>query len=685
MIAILVIVIILIPKGDIIGKDIVVFGEKPIVSIDVRYGKVAFQILEHETYKCNSAPFSPPFSGEGVFVQLAPSRSSNMTRSLLQAVTVWLEWTSSTGFAACVELSGRSDEMRVVNVHWLAFLGQPTGGASGIVHLPFWTSGTSHVEITFPSELKPAPEVFVTAIHSIPQERKDAASAWSEDVTTLGFKIFLREVTNFSGGHKNIRVQWIALVTTPQGWKMPEKSKIMFKNTGPPDKRLKYSFCEAVSFKQPFYQAPVLLLSPRHKWNKGQEGKINPENNAITSWVENLDKVGFTACVKDLQSIEKHHDPITVQYIAFGDLDPCRKVVCSRYATCKVFGPNDGRCVCNEDLPGYEDEICSEDSVTYQNYEFLEKDECLQNKYIGVKKNGSCEPFLFYRGRAFVYLGNTEAQCRQISFNNSLFLSSKSIHVLLAVNYFNSSGQYTHEAAVAWTEDVSAAQFRICALTAGRLDRVPPDGGLTYVDFIAYQGNPVGSVTGHENLTSWWDGTSCKEVVLPQGKFSRPPYVLVSSEHTYTGRNHDAATIWAENVEVGKFTVCIREMQNFDGLHENIVADWMAFLDLPEAMNVDWHNVSFSGSQEIESLNQTNYAFCQTVVFKMTFYEAPFVIVSAGHSAHQGNTPAEFNSISTWVETIDAFECRVCMKELHSPHGYDPVFITVLAVGAGAG
>ena len=124
--------------------------------------------------------------------------------------------------------------------------------------------------------------------------------------------------------------------------------------------------------------------------------------------------------------------------------------------------------------------------------------------------------FLFYRGRAFVYLGNTEAQCKQISFSNSLFLTKKSIHVLLAVNYFNSSGGYTHEAAVAWTEDVSAAKFRICVLTAGRLDRVPPDGGLTYVDFIAYQGNPVGSVTGHENLTSWWDGTSCKEVVLPQ-------------------------------------------------------------------------------------------------------------------------------------------------------------------------
>ena len=38
--------------------------------------------------------------------------------------------------------------------------------------------------------------------------------------------------------------QWIALVTTPQGWKMPEKSKITFENTGVPEEIFEYSFCE---------------------------------------------------------------------------------------------------------------------------------------------------------------------------------------------------------------------------------------------------------------------------------------------------------------------------------------------------------------------------------------------------------------------------------------------------------
>jgi len=54
--------------------------------------------------------------------------------------------------------------------------------------------------------LKPAPEVFVTPIHRFPQERKNAASVWTEDASSSGFKIFLREVTNFSGVHKHIRV-----------------------------------------------------------------------------------------------------------------------------------------------------------------------------------------------------------------------------------------------------------------------------------------------------------------------------------------------------------------------------------------------------------------------------------------------------------------------------------------------
>lgn len=38
-----------------------------------------------------------------------------------------------------------------VNVHWLAFQGQPTGSAAGVVEIPLWTTGSPHVHIAFPA------------------------------------------------------------------------------------------------------------------------------------------------------------------------------------------------------------------------------------------------------------------------------------------------------------------------------------------------------------------------------------------------------------------------------------------------------------------------------------------------------------------------------------------------------
>ena len=37
----------------------------------------------------------------------------------------------------------------------------------------------------------------------------------------------------------------------------------------------------------------------------------------------------------------------------------------------------------------------------------------------------------------------------------------------------------------------------------------------------------------------------------------------------------------------------------------------MAFSTLPREMGVDWQNITFSSSMEIESFSGTNYAFCK--------------------------------------------------------------------------
>ena len=55
-----------------------------------------------------------------------------------------------------------------------------------------------------------------------------------------------------------------------------------------------------------------------------------------------------------------------------------------------------------------------------------------------------------------------------------------------------------------------------------------------------------------------------------QNKFNETPIVLVTSEHLRTGKEYDASLIWTEDVTKSSFQVCLREMQNFDGKHENI-------------------------------------------------------------------------------------------------------------------
>jgi len=46
--------------------------------------------------------------------------------------------------------------------------------------------------------------------------------------------------------------------------------------------------------------------------------------------------------------------------------------------------------------------------------------------------------------------------------------------------------------------------------------------------------------------------------------------VLTTAEHLRNGKEYDAALIWTEDVTKDSFKVCLRELQNFDGKHEDI-------------------------------------------------------------------------------------------------------------------
>lgn len=121
-----------------------------------------------------------------------------------------------------------------------------------------------------------------------------------------------------------------------------------------------------------------------------------------------------------------------------------------------------------------------------------------------------------HRGRVALRLDTSDVQCRTAHFKNNTFNNFRRVHVQTTINYFNYTGSFVHDAAVTWAEKISAEGFSACALKAGRLDRKTPDEGLTFIDYIAYQGAPEGGVSGEESLVSWWDGTHCTHVGIPE-------------------------------------------------------------------------------------------------------------------------------------------------------------------------
>ena len=58
--------------------------------------------------------------------------------------------------------------------------------------------------------------------------------------------------------------------------------------------------------------------------------------------------------------------------------------------------------------------------------------------------------------------------------------------------------------------------------------------------------------------------------------FKEDPVTLVTAEHVRTGKKYDAALIWTEDITKTSFKVCLREMQNFDGKHEDIYVVWFS-------------------------------------------------------------------------------------------------------------
>ena len=106
------------------------------------------------------------------------------------------------------------------------------------------------------------------------------------------------------------------------------------------------------------------------------------------------------------------------------------------------------------------------------------------------------------------------SHCEIIHFKPYVFYPDKPIEVQIAVNHVDTSEtSYVHDAAVSWVENVNYDNLTACVMAAGFNER-KSKANVT-VDWIAYQGAPVGGVAGEVRLSQWWTGTTCQTVKFP--------------------------------------------------------------------------------------------------------------------------------------------------------------------------
>ncbi|XP_066023879.1 uncharacterized protein [Pocillopora verrucosa] len=492
---------------------------------------------------------------------------------------------------------------------------------------------------------------------------------WVEDLKVDSFKICLREAKIFDGPHKNLKINWMAFNNISVDNFTVIKTMV-FANTNLPSPQHNYAFCQTVNFTEPFYAPPVVLVTAKRSTKINNSLQSVSQCNAVTTWVEYTSKSEAQICVKTFNSDSNNKDVITVDCLVTGDLDPCINVVCHYHCFCKAFGPHDPRCVSVGSCPSYEEPVCSSNGSTYDNECLFQQEMCILRLNYTVQHPG----FPFQRGRQHMphipSLGYSH--CEVIHLRPFVFYPDKALGVQVTVNHIDTSDTfYVHDAAVSWVENVNYDRFTACVMAAGYNER-HANANVT-VDWMVYQGAPVGGVADEVRLSQWWTGTTCKSVSFPSGKFFVAPSVFVTAAHHHAGLKRDAASVWIEDVTQSSFKVCLRELQNYAGSHEDVYVKWLAFSSLQKPLFSEHSSVYFANSQSPSAGH--NRAYCKDVSFTLKFNNIPNVFVSANHSTSGGNLQPIHNGITAWVEYVNETGFRVCLKELYETK-YDPLSVS---------
>ncbi|XP_022806681.1 uncharacterized protein LOC111343760 isoform X1 [Stylophora pistillata] len=626
--------------------------------------------------RCTSVAFPKTFSGsEKVQVHVSLSHGEEFSR-VHSPSAMWVRSITTRGFDVCVRETGSArNESGVIN--WVAFQDNPGMIPGSLVFSGIWTTETKCNKVDFSQGFGLGPYVFVSAKYNRDTQPNDAMYVWLENVKRGSFEVCIREFLPFDGQHQNAIVDWFAFDGNGSDLNFTLMGEAGFENRNTPKVEDNYGFCQDVQFNTTFYASPVVLVSVHHYYNRQQKNLILPENNIVTAWVEEIRLTSMTICVKDLSGTGSKHDPLSVYYVVIGDIDPCLGVNCPSFGICKTFSAHESRCVCHEDCPSYQDPVCTTNGTTYDNHCWYKLNYCKGLEQNSVYHPGSCVGFPIVRDKVELRVPRwSDSSCQTVVFPPYHFYPEKLVQVQITVTHMNlNDSERVHDAVTSWIEDTNTYNFTVCAMQSGRRSR--NFNPFATIVWVAYQGAPPNGMTGIIKMQKWWSGTKCADVTFSKDKFKSTPVVLVTAEHLRTGIEYDAALIWTEDATKDSFKVCLREMQNFDGKHEDINVNWMAFTDLHKPFFKERGFVKFPNTNP--PLDENNNAYCQFVLFAKSYNSTPSVLVTANHRTDNGNSAPVHNGITAWIENMNSTGFRACLKELYETR-YEPVSLSYVVL-----
>ncbi|KAL9961983.1 hypothetical protein ACROYT_G031033 [Oculina patagonica] len=524
--------------------------------------------------------------------------------------------------------------------------------------------------------------VFASVSHSVKSPTpRNGAAVWVENVTARRFTVCVLEFGDGSNG--TTEINWIAMQTVPRGSQL---GTAFLRAWNAKTK------CQKIYFEKRFKTLPTVFVTASHQ-------SPNRPQDAMAVWVEDVENNNFKLCFRETKIFGGTHKSIKINWMALTDVTFTKSIVFNNTAS-PSHQHNNAFCqTINFTTPFFSPPVvvvtpkysynntypylsqCNAVTAWIEHSSTKDMKVCVRNYNSNPKSEDiitvdymTIGGFQFQRGRRHMphipTLGYSH--CEVIRLNPSLFNPDKSIEVQITINHMDTSNKsYVHDAAVSWVENASYHSFTACVMAAGFNER-KSHANVT-VEWMAYQGYPVGGSAGKLRMSQWWSGTTCKAVNFPLGKFLVKPSVLVTAEHHHSGLKRDAASVWIEDVTQSSCKICLRELQNYAGSHENISVNWLAFTDLHKSPFSEHNSIYFKNNKPPPGDN--NNAFCKDVNFTNFYNNTPEVFVAAEHSSKGGHLSPVHNDITAWVEYINKTTgFRVCFKELFVAK-YDPLSI----------